>query len=154
MKRTEWEYSLDWKDKELMEREKYVLSKVMEHVARWDIHNGGGHTVVGVQLGNEARSHGNNMASAAEIIDYYSYVGAAVKQSEYVVWTRLNCVSWETSGRVDANEKKRVNGGTNIDFVGVDIYGADAGMIKGNIYRSALNKAPIIKPNMMSTRIG
>ncbi len=70
------------------------------------------------------------MASAAEIIDYYSYVGAAVKQSEYVVWTRLNCVSWETAGRVDANEKKRVNGGTNIDFVGVDIYGADAGMIK------------------------
>ena len=63
------------------------------------------------------------MASAAEIIDYYSYVGAAVKQSEYVVWTRLNCVSWETAGRVDANEKKRVNGGTNIDFVGVDIYG-------------------------------
>ena len=140
MKRTEWEYSLDWKDKELMEREKYVLSKVMEHVARWDIHNGGGHTVVGVQLGNEARSHGNNMASAAEIIDYYSYVGAAVKQSEYVVWTRLNCVSWETSGRVDANEKKRVNGGTNIDFVGVDIYGADAGMIKGDMWGYLGNK--------------
>ena len=94
----------------------------MEHVAVWDANNGMPHVVVGVQLGNEARAHGRNTATSAEIIDYYHHVGAAVKESKYSVWTRLNCVSYETSGRTSANEAKRNDGGTNIDFVGIDIY--------------------------------
>lgn len=105
----------------------------MNHVALWDANNGNPHTVIGVQLGNEARSHGANTATAAEIIDYYHHVGAGVKQSEYVVWTRLNCVSGETWGRTNANESKRNNGGTNIDYVGVDIYGTNADRVKGNL---------------------
>ena len=133
MLRTDWEYSLDWRDTNLRDRDTYVLGKVMEHVALWDANNGNPHTVVGVQLGNEARSHGNNSATAAEIIDYYHHVGSAVKNSNYTTWTRLNCVSWETSGRTSANESKRNNGGTNIDFVGVDIYGTNASKVKGNI---------------------
>ena len=131
--RNTWEYSLDWRDTNLRERDTYVLSRVMDHVALWDANNGKPHTVVGVQLGNEARGHGNNGATAAEIIDYYHHVGAAVKNSRYVTWTRLNCVSYETSGRTSANEAKRNNGGTNIDFVGIDVYGTNAGKIKGNI---------------------
>ena len=133
MLRTQWEYSLDWRDTALRDRDTYVLGRVMEHVALWDANNGSPHTVIGVQLGNEARSHGGNSATAAEIIDYYNHVGSAVKNSSYVVWTRLNCVSGETNGRTNANESKRSNGGTNIDFVGVDIYGTGADRVKGNL---------------------
>ena len=128
-----WEYSLDWRDTKLRDREKYVLSQIMEHIALWDANNNNPSTVIGVQLGNEARGHYENTATAAEIINYYSAVGAAVKESKYVTWTRLNCVSYETTGRTSANETKRNSGGTNIDFVGVDIYGTSASGIKGNV---------------------
>lgn len=133
MLRTQWEYSLDWRDTNLRSRETYVLGKIMEHIALWDANNDNLHTVIGVQLGNEARAHGSNTATSAEIVDYYHHVGSAVKQSKYVTWTRLNCVSYETSGRTSANETKRRNGGTNIDFVGIDVYGTNAGSVKGNI---------------------
>lgn len=133
MLRKEWEYSLDWRDTNLRDRETYVLGRVMEHVALWDANNGEPHTVIGVQLGNEASTHGSNTATDAEIITWYHNVGSAVKQSKYVVWTRLNCVSWMTSGRTNANEIKRNNGGTNIDFVGIDIYGTNASKVKGNM---------------------
>lgn len=133
MLRTQWEYSLDWRDQNLINRETYVLGKVIDHIALWDANNGNPHTVIGVQLGNEARAHGNNSATAEEIINYYHQVGAAVKQSKYVTWTRLNCVSYETSGRTSANESKRNNGGTNIDFVGIDVYGTSASSVKGDL---------------------
>lgn len=133
MLRNTWEYSLDWRDTNLRSRETYVLGRIMEHIALWDANNDNPHTVVGVQLGNEARGHGNNSATAAEIVDYYHQVGSAVKNSKYVTWTRINCVSYETSGRTSANENKRNNGGTNIDFVGIDVYGTNAGSVKGNI---------------------
>jgi len=131
--RSDWEYSLDWRDTNLRDRDAYVLGQIMEHVALWDANNGNPHTIIGVQLGNEARHHGANTATSAEIVDYHSMLGAAVKNSKYKVWTRLNCVSNETSGRINANEAKRNNGGTNIDFVGIDIYGTDAASIKGNM---------------------
>lgn len=133
VKRNTWEYSLDWQDTNLRDREALVLSKIMDHVALWDANNGNPHTVIGVQLGNEARSYGDNTATAAQIIDYYSHVGKAVKSSKYVVWTRLNCVSYETSDRTNANETLRSNGGTNIDFVGIDVYGTNASKVKGNL---------------------
>jgi hypothetical protein len=133
MLKTTWEYSLDWRDTKLRDREKYVLAQVMEHVAVWEANNDNPHTVIGVQLGNEAQGHGDNTATATEIIDYFHVVGAAVKESGHVVWTRLNCVSSVTSGRINANESKRDNGGTNIDFVGIDIYGTSAGSIKGDM---------------------
>jgi hypothetical protein len=132
MLRKEWEYTLDWRDTALRERETYVLGRIMEHVTEWDAGNGNPHTVIGVQLGNEARSHGDNRATAEEIVDYYHAAGAAVKQSNYVVWTRLNCVFNETPGRILANEARRNAGGTNIDFVGIDIYRTNASVIKGD----------------------
>lgn len=133
MLRKEWEYSLDWRDNKLCARENFVLGKVMEHIALWDANHKNNHVVIGVQLGNEARAHGANTATSAEIIDYYSQVGEAVKSSKYVTWTRLNCVSYETSGRTTANENKRKAGGTNIDYVGIDVYGTSAGSVKGNL---------------------
>ena len=78
-----FEYSLDWRDTDLRDRERYVLSQVMEHVALWDANNGAPHVVVGVQLGNEARGHGGNPATPDEIINYYHHVGASVKESKY-----------------------------------------------------------------------
>ncbi len=131
--RKEWECSLDWRDMNLCERERYVLSEVMKHVAEWDEDNGHPHTIIGVQLGNEARGHGDNTATPAEIINYYHHVGVAVKESDYVVWTRLNCVNPETKGRTLANEEKRAAGGTNIDFVGIDIYGTNAASVRGDM---------------------
>lgn len=128
-----WEYSLDWRDEKLRDRDKYVLGKIMDHIAFWEANNDQPHTIIGVQLGNEARSHGDNIGTSEEIVDYYHHVGAAVKESKYVVWTRLNCVSNETRGRLEANEAKRNNGGTNIDFVGIDIYGTTAERVKGNM---------------------
>ena len=132
--RSSWEPTLDWRDTDLRARDTYVLSRIMEHIALWDANNGNPHTVIGVQLGNEARTHDANTATAAEIIEYYSHVGSAVKNSKYSVWTRLNCVSNETYGRTQANENKRNNGGTNIDFVGIDLYGGSTGDVKGNIW--------------------
>lgn len=127
------EYSLDWRDTRLRDREAYVVGQMMEHIAVWEANNGQPHTVIGIQLGNEARGHYENSASSSEIIEYYNVVGDAVKASKHRVWTRLNCVCNETAGRTAANEKRRRNGGTSIDFVGVDIYGTSASAVKGNL---------------------
>lgn len=131
--RKEWEYSLDWRDTKLRDRETYVLAQVMEHIAQWNVNNGNSQTVIGIQLGNEAHKHGNNNATPEELIEYYHHVGSAVKESPYIVWTRFNCIKSTTLGLIKANELKRSNGGTNIDFVGVDVYGTNAERIKGNI---------------------
>lgn len=130
--RTEDPWTLDWHDPALRERDRYVLGKVMEHVAEWDKAHGNPHTVIGVQIGNEVHGHEYDL-SADDAVDYCSYVAEAVKQSHYKVWTRMNCVSWMTRSRIEANEKKRANGGTNIDFVGIDIYGTDADKVFGDM---------------------
>lgn len=141
-------WTLDWNDKALLARDKFVLSKVMEHVALWDSENGNPHTVIGVQLGNEALGHEQEV-SPEKIIDYGSELGKVVKESSYVVWTRMNCVSWMTRGRLEANEKKRAAGGTNVDFVGIDVYGTSAekiyGDIGGNLPQTGKNYSAIME---------
>ena len=116
----------------LRDREKYVLEQVMEHIAVWETANGNPQTVIGVQLGNEPHGHEQDVPPA-HIIAYYHHVGAAVKESKHKVWTRLNCVSWMTRGYLEANEAKRANGGTNIDFVGIDVYGTSPQAVRGDI---------------------
>lgn len=132
IRRTEDPWTLDWNDMRLRERDRFVLSKVMEHVYEWDRRHGCPHTVIGVQLGNEAHGHEDDVPAEA-IVDYTSYLGRAVKESDYPVWTRMNCVCWMTRDRLIANENKRMNGGTNIDFVGIDIYGTDADKVFGDM---------------------
>jgi hypothetical protein len=117
------DYTLDLADNRLRERETYVLSQVMAHIASWDAAHGSKHTVIGVQLDNEVRGM-RKMFPASLVISYMSAVGSAVKNSAYVVWTRMNCVYSDTVSRIDANETLRSNPGTNIDFVGIDIYAA------------------------------
>jgi hypothetical protein len=110
-------YTLDLADTRLKARETYVLGQVMAHIATWDAANGSKHTVVGVQLDNEVGGF-----PPALVVSYLSDVGSAVKNSPYVVWTRINCVHTATISRIDANEALRSSRGTNIDFVGIDTY--------------------------------
>lgn len=114
-------YSLDLADDNLKEREAYVLAKVMDHIADWDAAHGAKRTVIGVQLGNEVAGI-KVQFPASLVISYMSHVGESVKKSRYSTWTRLNCVYTHVVNRVAANETLRADGGTNIDFVGVDTY--------------------------------
>jgi len=135
------DYTLDLNDVNLKARETYVLGQVMEHIASWDAANASRHTVIGVQLGNEVKGYNRVQFSASTVVAYLSDLGTAVKKSSYSVWTRINCVYNDTNGRIDANEALRSTGGTNIDFVGIDIYGTKPSSIrsvlpyKGGNYR-------------------
>lgn len=116
------EYTLSFADTRLRDREQYVLSQLIEHIARWDASNGNAHTVIGFQLGNEARNWGTYQPTADEVIAYYNTIGQAVKNSKYVTYTRMNGTHTDAAGRIAANDKLRDNGGTTIDFVGIDYY--------------------------------
>lgn len=115
------DYTLDLEDNNLREREKYVLEKVMSHIARWDADHGYAHTLIGIQLNNEVRGMRIPFSNAC-VLSYMSDLATAIKESNYVVWTRLNCVYVDLEARIADNEKMRLNYGTNIDFVGVDSY--------------------------------
>jgi hypothetical protein len=113
-------YTMDLADANLRTREAYVVSQMMAHIAEWDAANGSPHTVIGMQLGNEVgRFRGLTRQS------FYSAVGDAVKNSNYSVWTRMNAIIPELADLLNTNEAARSRGGTGIDFVGVDLYGAD-----------------------------
>ena len=116
------DYSLDLADNNLRARETYVLGKVMEHVAKWDVANGSRHPLIGVQIGNEVVGYSNNPFPNSLVISYLSDVAGAVKNSEYVVWTRVNCVFWKIPARIHENELLRSTQGTNLDFIGIDTY--------------------------------
>lgn len=127
-------YTLDYEDASLRARETYVLGQVMGRIAQWDTASGSPHTVVGVQLNNEAMGFNDTV-----VIDYLSAVGSAVKQSSYVVWTRLNCVNGFQSGRIAANEALRESSSTNIDFIGVDLYRVGPSKVRSELQYSGLN---------------
>lgn len=115
-------YSMDLEDNRLRDRETYVLGAVMAHIAEWDKNNGTKHPLIGVQIGNEVTGM-HKPYSNETVNSYLSHVASAVKNSDYVVWTRTNCVFWEIYPRVFENERLRnTPEGTNIDFVGIDTY--------------------------------
>lgn len=116
------DYSVDLADKKLRDRETYVLGRVMEHISQWDRANDSKHPVIGVQIGNEVLGFGLPYSNSL-VISYLSDVASAVKNSNYVVWTRINCVFSDIPTRIYENETKRDSSkGTNIDFVGIDTY--------------------------------
>lgn len=123
-------YTLDLADEKLKPREIYVLKKVMEHIAEWDAANGSKHTVIGVQINNEVSGHSNVSFPSSLIVSYMSDLAGAVKNSSYVVWTRLNCIPSLTNSIIMENENLRSTSGTNIDFVGIDLYRVDLNAIK------------------------
>jgi GH35 family endo-1,4-beta-xylanase len=115
-------YSLDLADNRLRERETTVLRKVMAHITAWDKANNQRHPLIGIQIGNEVVGYGRPYPNSL-VISYLSDVASAVKQSDYVVWTRVNSVFWKIPARIYENELKRNSeGGTNIDFIGIDTY--------------------------------
>lgn len=116
------DYSMDMTDERLCARETYVLGVVMKHISEWDKANGNKHPIIGVQINNEAIGQKGLFANS-EVISYLSKVASAVKQSDYVVWTRANCVYWNVMARVYGNEERRISKeGTNLDFMGIDTY--------------------------------
>ena len=122
IKREMSNYTLDLEDDNLCERETYVLSKVMKHISLWDKHHGGKHIVIGFQIGNEVLGLHHPFSNKA-VMSYLSRVAGAVKSSDYVVWTRVNCVFWNKCSRILCNEAMKLSEeSSNIDFVGVDTY--------------------------------
>jgi hypothetical protein len=142
-------YTLDLDDKRLELRETYVLGRVMAHIAAWDKTRGNKHTVIGLQLNNEVAGFDFDGASftAGQVVTYMNGLAGAVKKSPYVVWTRLNCIWGMEESRIDVNEALRSTVGTNIDFVGVDLYKASPAIIrsvlpyKGGNYRMIMECA-------------
>lgn len=115
-------FTLDLGDTRLRDRETYVLSKVMAHIAEWDKANGSRHPLIGVQIGNEVRGQHVPFDNTT-INSYLSHVARSVKNSDYVVWTRVNCVFMDVYGRACENERLRnTPEGTNLDFIGIDTY--------------------------------
>jgi hypothetical protein len=131
---------LDKTDPNLLAREKYALGQMMNHIATYDT----SHTVVGVQLLNEPNvsglwdvridrsysSYSNELwrsggyTNATEfrkdvLLNYLSGLGQAVKESNYVVYTRSN-----PKGDADIadNEARRARGVAYLDFFGYDPY--------------------------------
>ncbi|HMR48904.1 MAG TPA: DNRLRE domain-containing protein [Arachnia sp.] len=69
--------------------------------------------------------------------EYNNELSKAVKQSAHPVWTRINQHLYnDAKGTLAYNEYKRANGGTYLDFIGVDPYR----IATGDVYR--LGHAP------------
>ena len=135
---------LDKTDPRLLAREKYVLGRVMEHVAEYDTT----HALVGVQILNEpntskvwgkqpGRSYSSystqlwndgGYTSEAEfrkdvLLHYVTELARAVKESEHSVWTRCNVIG--DAKPVAENEVLRQQGKEYLDFFGDDPYTED-----------------------------
>ena len=131
---------LDKTDPNLLAREKYALGQMMNHIAGYDSR----HTVIGVQLLNEPNvsglwdvridrsysSYSNDLwrrggyTNATEfrkdvLLNYLSGLGQAVKESDYVVYTRSNP---KGDADVAENESRRARGVAYLDFFGYDPY--------------------------------
>ncbi|MEU0407814.1 DUF4978 domain-containing protein [Streptomyces griseorubiginosus] len=131
---------LDKTDPRLLSREKYVLGRLMNHVASYDT----SHTLVGVQLLNEPNVSGlwdvridrsyssysnalwrsGGYTNATEfrkdvLLNYLSGLGQAVKESDYVVYTRSNP---KGDADIAENEARRARGTAYLDFFGYDPY--------------------------------
>lgn len=133
---------LDKTDPRLLSREKYVLGRLIEHIASYDSQG----TMVGVQVLNEPNVATMQWGSSADrsysdystdrwnsgsyndaaqfrkdvLLDYLTQLGAVIKQSDYVVYTRTNVVG--DAKPIAENEKLRTAGTSTIDFFGNDPY--------------------------------
>ncbi|MEU2537894.1 DUF4978 domain-containing protein [Streptomyces iakyrus] len=135
---------LDKTDPNLLAREKYVLGRLMTHLASADT----AHTVVGIQVLNEpnvAKQQGGSSLDRSYstystdrwnsggytdaskfrkdvLLDYLTQLGQVIKQSDYSVYTRVNIAGSGDTVPVAENEARRAQGTTTIDFFGKDPY--------------------------------
>jgi hypothetical protein len=131
---------LDKTDPNLLDREKYALGRLMDHLATYDT----SHTMIGVQLLNEPNVSGlwdvridrsysfysnelwrrggytdTGQFRRDVLLNYLSGLGQAVKQSNHSVYTRSNP---KGDADVAANEARRSRGIAYLDFFGYDPY--------------------------------
>lgn len=135
---------LDKTDPNLLAREKFVLGRLMAHLASADT----AHTVVGIQVLNEpnvAKQQGGSSIDRSYstystdrwnsggytdaskfrkdvLLDYLTQLGQVVKQSDHSVYTRVNIAGSGDTVPVAENEVLRSQGTASIDFFGKDPY--------------------------------
>jgi hypothetical protein len=135
---------LDKTDPNLLAREKFVLGRLMTHLASADT----AHTVVGIQVLNEpnvAKQQGGSSIDRSYstystdrwnsggytdaskfrkdvLLDYLTQLGQVIKQSEHSVYTRVNIAGSGDTVPVAENEALRLQGTSTIDFFGKDPY--------------------------------
>ncbi|KAJ5153554.1 uncharacterized protein N7482_010032 [Penicillium canariense] len=139
-------YLSDKNDFSLRALEKTALKNVMNHVAGYNTANGDKKILIGVDISNEglvdkiqAGTGGGTIyenpatwsarsafASEAAFVqrtmwEFQVNLANAVKESNYPVWTRSN-INSALSVQVTYNEAMRANGGTSVDFCGLDPY--------------------------------
>ncbi|MBR8640453.1 DUF4978 domain-containing protein [Streptomyces tuirus] len=133
---------LDKTDPNLLSREKYVLGRLMSHLASADTQ----HTLIGVQVLNEPNVANMQWGASASrsystystdrwnsggytdagkfrkdvLLDYLNQLGQVVKESDHSVYTRVNVVG--DAQPVTENEALRRQGRSYIDFFGDDPY--------------------------------
>lgn len=143
-------YLCDKNDFSLRALEKTALKNVMNHVAEYNTANGNKNILVGVDISNEglvdtiqAGTGGGTIyenpatwsarpefASETAFVqrtmwEFQVNLANAVKESNYPVWTRSN-INSGLQVLVTYNEEMRANGGTSVDFCGLDPYISNA----------------------------
>lgn len=146
---------LDKTDPALLERESFVVRRLMERVAERDAALSGKQTVIGIQLLNEPavatvrdnahkfpasprsystssnkRWHDGAYNDEAQfrrdvLLEYLGGLADAVKVSPYSVWTRCNLCRQSDAVPVRENEERRQRGKASLDFIGMDPYTHD-----------------------------
>ncbi|MGW0610688.1 DUF4978 domain-containing protein [Streptomyces sp. NPDC002788] len=135
---------LDKTDPNMLAREKYVLGRLMAHIAAVDT----AHTLIGVQVLNEpnvAKQQGGSSIDRSYstystdrwnsggytdatkfrkdvLLDYLTQLGQVIKQSNHSVYTRTNIAGSGDTVPVAENEVLRAQGTSTIDFFGKDPY--------------------------------
>ena len=99
----------------MKQQEYYALQAIFNHLAEVDPD----HTVIAIQIENEANMRNSGWP---ELTDWMNYLGKAVKESGYVVATRLNYSGW--------GYPVNVNNLEYIDFAGTDPYTTSVSSIK------------------------
>lgn len=135
---------LDKTDPRLLDREKYVLGKLMDHLAAYDTTN----RLLGVQILNEPNvssvfgnaiprsysRYSNALWTSGHYTDagqfrrdvllkYQTQLAAVVKQSGHSVYTRSNIIG--DAQPIAENEALRAKGANYLDFYGFDPYTMD-----------------------------
>jgi hypothetical protein len=162
---------MDFTDPNLLAREEYCLKYVMNHIADYIAKKGYSNVVIGVVLLNEpampvARSKSNWANDTWEKGKYFNVdsfntdvlwkylngLGEAVKTSNYNVFTRVNfSYAWNIKVINDLftkNETMRVSGGTNIDFLGMDLYTHSITDLEGYYINKTYNSGRNLMMNM------
>jgi hypothetical protein len=147
-------YLLCKNDPMLREYERKALNALFNHIAEYSAAQCGRKTVIGCQVSNEpavGRLHGggvyaddrcyckncNSKIGSDDLREFKdrtmwefnNNLAEAVKRSAYPVWTRCNNYNGTDAHGVAYNEKMRHEGGTSLDFIGLDPYSDDPAVL-------------------------